>query len=362
MVRHDLKTPLNGIISLSKRLQYESNINNEQRNWVNMINESGQQILHMVEHSLDIYKIEEGTYALKPVPVDITRLFHRLSEEISYLAAKKDVTLAFYRDTRPLSWDTLHWIAGEEMLLANLFSNLIKNAIEASPEKETVTIRLYEKSMHEVEIHNMGIIPERIQDQFFERYVTADKESGTGLGTYSAKLIASVHGGDITFQTSESHGTTLTVKLPKHAHKLEPSKQLEETSPTSIRQPTREYQVLSVDDHPNNHMIMEMLTDDSPYVITYVDSGKEALQKLTKNVFDIILMDLNMPEMNGFECVQKIRDQKIETPIVALSADNSKKTLALCKEKGLNDFLSKPLQSREDLFKAMEQVILTSGF
>jgi PAS domain S-box-containing protein len=356
MVRHDLKSPLNGIISLSKRLQFEKNINNEQRNWINMINESGQQILHMVEHSLDIYKMEEGTYIFKPVPVDLTRLFHRLDEEMKFWANKTNITLRFLLRDNPLSWETLHWVSGEEMLLANLFSNLIKNAIEASPENETVTISIYEKQMHEIKIHNMGTIPEKIQESFFERYVTEGKVGGTGLGTYSAKLIARVHGGNIRFVTSQSEGTILTVQLPRNIHKQQ--NVVQKTSQPHVETSLTECRILSVDDHPNNHMIMDILLDESPYDVTYVNSGREALDILDESSFDVILMDLNMPEMNGFDCTQAIRDKDIQIPVIALSADNSNKTKDLCHEKGFNGFLEKPVQSLESVIHTIENVLI----
>jgi len=353
MVRHDLKSPLNGILNLSKRLLYEKNINNQQRDWVNMINESGQQILHMVEHSLDIYKMEEGSYLLKPVPVDLTRLFHRLNEEMLHWANNTNISLRFYLEDNPLSWETFHWISGEEILLANLFSNLIKNAIEASPVNETVTISIYEKEMHEILIHNMGMIPENIQDSFFERYITQGKAGGTGLGTYSAKLIARVHGGNITFDSSPTEGTTLKVLLPRNVYTQQGHLQKSRDHQLEIK--TKACRVLSVDDHPNNHMIMEVLLDETPYDVTYVNSAREAIDILEKSSFDAILMDLNMPEMNGFDCTQAIRDKDIRIPIIALSADNSQITKDLCKEKGFNGFLAKPLQSLEEFIETIEK-------
>jgi PAS domain S-box-containing protein len=354
MVRHDLKSPLNGIISLSKRLQYEKNINNNQRDWINMINEGGQQILHMVEHSLDMYKMEEGTYILKPVPVDLTRLFHRLNEEMMFWANKNNIKINFNLRDQPLSWETLHWVSGEEVLLANLFSNLIKNAIEASPENGNVTICIYEKQMHEIKIHNMGMIPESIQDSFFERYVTEGKAEGTGLGTYSAKLIARVHGGNITFITSQSEGTTLTVQLPKNIHKQGISIKSESHQ---IEMPLDECRILSVDDHPNNHMIMEALLDNTLYDVTCMNSAREALEILDKSSFDIIFMDLNMPEMNGYDCTQAIRDKDIQIPIIALSADNDQKTKNLCRERGFDGFLAKPVQSLEVIIESITNVL-----
>ncbi|MBF0453053.1 MAG: PAS domain S-box protein [Candidatus Magnetomorum sp.] len=357
MVRHDLKTPLNGILGLSKRLQYEKNLDHQQRDWVNMINESGQQILHMIEHSLDIYKMEEGSYIVKPSAVDLVRLFHRLNEEMSFLANKKNIQLSFFLGSQPLPWDTLYWISGEDVLLTNLFSNLIKNAIEASPENKMVSITILEKNVHEIVIHNQGIIPEKIQNRFFERYATAGKETGTGIGTYSAKLIAKTHAGDITFTSSEEKGTSLWVRLPKKANIEHTMNESLDFTADDSHQASGSYRILSVDDHQNNQMVMELHFEETPYVVTYVDSGKKALQQLNESTFDVILMDLNMPEMNGFDCTQMIREKNINIPIIALSADSSSKTLALCKEKGFNNFLAKPVQSKDELVRIIEQNI-----
>jgi len=354
MVRHDLKSPLNGIIGLSKKLQYVKNMDHQQREWINIINDCGHQILHMIEHSLDIYKIEEGTYILRPKAVDLVRIFHRLNEEMSFLSNKKNVTLSFFMGSKPLSWDKLYLISGEEVLLINLFSNLIKNAIEASPENGTVSIKIVEKDMHEICIHNMGMIPQQIQNKFFERYVTAEKKTGTGIGTYSAKLIANIHSGDITFDSSEENGTTLYVQLPGKSGIEYESNQIDDSSNVS-HTPTKSYKILSVDDNPNNHIIMKMLFEETPYKTTYVNSAKEALDQLKDSTFDIIIMDLNMPEMNGFDCTQAIRDQGIEIPVIALSADTSDQAKTLCKEKGFNDFLAKPVMEKDNLIEIIEK-------
>ncbi|MDH5682818.1 MAG: ATP-binding protein, partial [Spirochaetota bacterium] len=108
-------------------------------------------------------------------------------------------------------------IQGEGIHLGNLFGNLIKNAIEASPDKSKITININSnhKDYHEITIHNLGVVPEIIRESFFERYSTSGKEKGTGIGTYSARLIARTHGGDITFTSSEDEGTLLLVSLPK---------------------------------------------------------------------------------------------------------------------------------------------------
>jgi len=215
MMRHDLKTPLNSLIGYTQLLKRNTKMFDKiHKRWINNIDKSSKQLLNMIEYSLDVYKMEEGSYVLQPIAINIVKLFQHLNEEMNNIAHAKNIILSFLIDNNQLGWDKVYWISGEELLLANLFSNLIKNAIEASPENETVTISIFKKDMHEIIIHNKGIIPEQVRDNFFERYSTYGKRDGTGIGTYSASLISKTLKGDISFKTSYENGTYLIVRLP----------------------------------------------------------------------------------------------------------------------------------------------------
>jgi len=214
IVRHDIKNPLHAIIGFSELL-LELSANENQRKWITNIHESGNQVLRMINHSLDIFKMEEGTYLITPSTFDLISLFKKLNDEFLTFLKMKSININFFLNENPLSWDQKHYILGEHVHLESLFANLIKNAIEASPNNKSITISIYEKDTHKIDIHNFGVIPENIQDRFFERYVTAGKEGGTGLGTYTALIIAKAHNGNITFTTSELDGTHLIVDLPK---------------------------------------------------------------------------------------------------------------------------------------------------
>jgi len=216
MMRHDLKTPLNGLIGYTQLLKRNTKVFDKiHKRWINNIDKSSKQLLNMIDYSLDIYKMEEGSYVLKPIAINLVKLFQHLNEEMNNIAQTKNIILSFLLNNKQLCWNQVYWISGEEVLLANLFSNLIKNAIEASPENETVTISIFKNDMHEIIIHNKGIIPEQVRDNFFERYSTYGKKYGTGIGTYSASLITKTLKGDISFKTSYENGTYLIVRLPE---------------------------------------------------------------------------------------------------------------------------------------------------
>ncbi len=106
-------------------------------------------------------------------------------------------------------------VTGEEVLLYSMLANLIKNALEASPEGERVTVALDSHDRRLITIHNAGAVPPQIRDRFFDKYVTSDKKAGTGLGTYSAQLMAEIQGGTIRMETSEQTGTSLIIEFPQ---------------------------------------------------------------------------------------------------------------------------------------------------
>ncbi|RQD77742.1 PAS domain-containing sensor histidine kinase, partial [Desulfonatronospira sp. MSAO_Bac3] len=215
IVRHDLKTPLNGVIGMAELLIEDEDMNSEQREFAGHILESGRNMLHMINHSLDLYKMEEGTYQMRPESFDLQELLQHLRQETSRIRKYKDLQLNFLLNGEPLEEDRQIPVLGEKTNIQSMLANLITNAIEAAPESSqvTVSIQQYAEYMH-IDIHNYGTVPEEIRERFFERYATSGKTKGTGLGTFSARLIARSHGGDIDFSTSEDKGTRVRVKLP----------------------------------------------------------------------------------------------------------------------------------------------------
>jgi PAS domain S-box-containing protein len=216
ILRHDLKTPLTAIIGYSEYLMMKLSDDREVQEVLGEIYQSGFQMVSMIDNSLNLYKIETGTYKLEPTPIDLIELQVKLMSDLSFLAESNGVTMSLTVEGEPLTDQTDSICTpGEMHLLESLFANLARNAIEAAPEGTGVHIDVYRVDEKvEVKIHNSGIIPGVIREKFFEKYATHGKHSGTGLGTYSAKLITEAHSGSIRFTTSEDEGTTLFVLLP----------------------------------------------------------------------------------------------------------------------------------------------------
>jgi signal transduction histidine kinase len=176
--------------------------------------ESGYRMLDMINLSLDLFKMERGIYQFNPVPVDILQVIRKIMREPRHIIETKELEINIILHGREPHDNETFRIQGEELLCYPLLANLIKNALEASPDEEQITITLEHRKMSVIHIHNKGTVPKEIRDKFFEKYVTYGKRKGTGLGTYSAKLIAEALGGSIHLHTSDDHGTTVTIYLP----------------------------------------------------------------------------------------------------------------------------------------------------
>ena len=214
ITRHDLKAPLTAILGFSELLMEDDNLTDLQRHQIKRITSSGERMLHMIENSLMLYQIEAGTFEYQPEQVDLFELFDRLESELIRWKRGSGLRVLYLINGLPVTDHHVYPIMGVASLLENLFVNLIKNAMEASPPEGTVTVNITTDSMHRIDIHNEGVIPAGVENRFFERFATAGKAHGTGLGTYSALLIARSHGGDITFTSSQAEGTHVIVALP----------------------------------------------------------------------------------------------------------------------------------------------------
>lgn len=215
MVRHDLRNPLNGILGFTEIAQDESELPQSLRKYLPIVEQSAYTMLDLINNSMDLFQMEEGSYDLEPRPVELGSLIKSVLGEVEIARASKELTVDYSGSEN----DEVR-VSGERAKLHSMFSNLIVNAVEASPRAASLTIRVREEGEEvAVRIHNYGVVPDDVRDRFFERYATSGKKRGTGLGTYSARLIARTHGGDISFTSTEQEGTWVEVRLPVGAQR-----------------------------------------------------------------------------------------------------------------------------------------------
>ena len=216
ITRHDLKTPLNAIINLPKLIQAGNKLDAEGEEFLQLIEDAGYRMLRLVNLSLDLYKMETGVYKLEAREVDVLPLIAKIRFELQGLLAVMDVSVETTIKSVPAEGSSRFVVWGEELLCYTMLANLMKNAIEASPTSGIVRIDLDQTAAEfVVSIHNAGEVPAAMRERMFEKYATAGKDSGTGLGCYSARLIVQTHGGTIELASVAENGATVTVRLPK---------------------------------------------------------------------------------------------------------------------------------------------------
>jgi PAS domain S-box-containing protein len=212
---HDLRSPLNGLIPLPELMMDDPNLTDDQRQTLVMIRDSGRRLLAKINSATDLLRMELGTYVYVPEEVDLCAVIRRIKNDLAGQARAKNVRFLWLVDGSPAQPDAHHPIQGEEGLLSTALANLVRNAVEASCVDCTVTIRLtHEPETVVIQVHNQGAVPVQIRERFFDKFVTFGKSKGSGIGTYSARLMVEAMGGTISMQTSEEEGTTISIRLP----------------------------------------------------------------------------------------------------------------------------------------------------
>lgn len=215
ITRHDLKSPLNGIIGIASfLLSNETLPRQKQINYYKHISDIAIRLRGMLNQSLDLVKMEQGLYQVTLQYFNILPMIITIIDDAKRLGNHQSVIATILLQGKPLAEGDQFVILGEEQLCHTMLTNLIWNALEASQEKSKVTVSLWvtnEKA--KIAIHNHGAVPPKIREDFFKKFVTYGKTNGTGLGTYSALLMAEAQKGSIQMQTSDKKGTTVTVEL-----------------------------------------------------------------------------------------------------------------------------------------------------
>lgn len=211
MIQHDMKTPISAIVGFADLVELGGNSEEELNDFARQIKKSAHNLNHTIESRLDLVKLETGSYQIRPHEFNINSMINDILNELKQTTYSKKVTTEFKDENRTGSNENM--IYAEAKYIRMMLQNLIKNAIEASPENSTIEIVYQRKEMHTLTIKNQGNVPESIRKRFFERYVTMGKQKGTGLGTYTARLIASAHEGSISMQTG-SGSTMIIITLP----------------------------------------------------------------------------------------------------------------------------------------------------
>ncbi len=371
IAQHDLKSPLNGIINLPVLLKMSDNLTEKQIKRLDLIESAGYKMLNMINNSLDLYKMEQGTYTFLPAAINLLTIVNKISEEYWSVMQSNlkqiEIVNPGKSDGTDLSDASYFTVLGDELLCYSMLANLVKNAVESSPRSSVITITLDDSQGAEIRIHNSGRVPLEIEDIFFDKYSTAGKQGGTGLGTYSARLMARTQNGEITMTSSDQEGTTLFIKLPTPDNDTpvptsslsaggqeinnvaEANEQPDPVISNNQKKADKFYQILMAEDDPINQALASALLQERNAIeVTTVSNGKEALDAMESKQFDLVLMDMQMPEMDGMEATRRIRQIEegsgTRTPVVAMTGMSGTKNSNDFFKAGIDAFIAKPIQ------------------
>lgn len=214
MTQHDMKGSLAGVIGLIQELAEADSMSRKQIELLQMVEETALQVLNMINLSQELFKIETGRFTLEAKPIKIGDILCRIAKIARTRFAEKHLIITVNSDVSV--GENMPLALGDAMFCYSLFHNLINNACEAAPKKSQVLITLYDKSPLRILIQNTGAVPAQIRESFFNKFVTHGKPGGTGIGTYSAKLLAEAQNGTVSLEVSDqTNETTIIVTLPR---------------------------------------------------------------------------------------------------------------------------------------------------
>ncbi|MCS7004274.1 MAG: PAS domain S-box protein [Cytophagales bacterium] len=362
---HEIRNPLNAIIGIT-RLLLESHLGGEIQENLKNLKFSADNLLAIINNVLDINRIESGKIELERVPLNIKNLVERIKESHKYLAIQKNIDLKLIIDA-----DIPTWVIGDPIRLTQVLNNLIGNAIKFT-EKGFVKIEvlLVNETFHTAQIKfsvsdtGIGIPSEKIP-YIFDSFTQGDssttrKFGGSGLGLAISKKILELYHSSIQVESKVNQGSTFSFEIIFNKCK-EDSKPHQQYS-VSIPEDTirKDCRVLLVEDNAVNRLVATRFLNQLGIQPDIAETGKEALQKVLQNHYDVVLMDLQMPEMNGFEATQAIRQQigiyYKKLPIIALTADAMPETKEKIHNYLMNGLLTKPF-TPEQLFEVIRPYI-----
>jgi signal transduction histidine kinase/DNA-binding NarL/FixJ family response regulator len=345
---HEIRTPLNAIMGFTTVLEKES-ISDKAKELVATIKSSGAQLVTIVNQILDISKIEEGMIRIEHQPFLLASVIDKIDDTFRMAIESKGLTYSIIRDFNP----TVELI-GDEYRWIQILTNLIGNAVKFTSTGEIkFTIQDLNNSKIQFIVSDTGIgIAENKLETIFERFEQADnhttrKYGGSGLGLSIVKHLVEILQGTIEVKSQENKGSEFSVILSFSTADINALPKVDNNE--HFKQINIDAKILVVEDNAINLKLIEHWFNKKNLEFNSASTGSEAIAILSKSQYDIILMDIQMPDMDGIECTEFIRNTlHHSTPIIGMTAHTMKHEIIRCYEAGMNSHISKPID--EDRF------------
>ncbi|BDC52934.1 hypothetical protein F183_A52490 [Bryobacterales bacterium F-183] len=362
---HEIRTPINGIIGMNQLL-LESRLTPDQREWADAVRLSSESLLSIVNDVLDISKIESGKMEIDRIPFDLNSVLQHAIKLMRPRANGQGLDLQFHYGA-----ETPRHFIGDPLRIRQVALNYVSNAVKFTPRGGSIHVsvstldRTAKACNMRISVTDTGIgIPADVQAGLFQKFTQVDssvtrKYGGTGLGLAITKELATLMGGSVGLLSQQNQGSTFWLDVPLV---LDPSPKPEkepDAQPAHALPSDGLWRILLVEDNRVNQKLLARMLRTRNCDAILAENGQEAIEKYQPGTYDLILMDCQMPVLDGYSATEAIRNlenalQSDRTPIVALTANAMVGDREQCLNAGMDDYLSKPIH-REDLDQVLEK-------
>ncbi len=355
---HEIRTPMNSIIGMADLLS-ETSPTKEQKQYIDIFREAGEHLMKLINDILEISRIESGTLVLENTLFDPAKSIRKTWDILSVEGKKKNLVLEL-----SIPSDMPEVVVGDATKLERVLINIIGNAMKFTA-KGSVIVDISQKLLDKGELElsfkvkDTGIgIPADKQDMLFHKFTQLDATNtrqygGTGLGLVISKRLIELMGGNISLESEVGKGSTFYFTLKfKTEKRANPDKEglNEKMAEAPVnKENTKEANILLVEDSFDNRRLIELYLKKFPYKIDTADNGEIAVEKFKSNQYSLVLMDIQMPVMDGYAATREIRrwekeNNRVPTPVVALTANAFKEDEENCYKAGCDMFITKPVK------------------
>lgn len=358
---HEIRTPLNAIIGFTSLLE-RTELQPRQGEFVHSIKTSGENLLSIINDILDFSKIEAGALRLEKIPFNLPSLVHSMENMFRFRAKEKHLNFSI-----EINDDVPGNLLGDPTRLTQILSNLLGNAFKFTDKGEVALLVHCEQKDTEsalisitVKDTGIGIPPEKLTD-IFDRFQQASSDTtrkygGAGLGLTITKQLVEAQHGTIGVESNPDIGTAFTIKIPYGL--ADEKSNRSQIDPLLAPAQAEKISILLVEDNPMNRRVAELLLDEWGYSHAYAANGRIATDMLREKKYDLVLMDIQMPEMDGYTATKYIREELgLSVPIIATTAHAFAGEREKCISFGMNDYISKPLREVE-LLELIKQYVV----
>ena len=360
---HEIRTPMNAIMGYSEVVTHDPRLADDSRRRVSIIHSSAKGLLGILNDILDLTKIGNSNFTLENTAFHLKHAIEGLISTNRYRIQDKGLQFGVdYSDALPVV------VEGDPTRLRQVIGNLLDNAIKftdsGSIHLSVTTGETPDQIVFSIKDTGIGMNADQL-NRIFQPFVQADQSTtrrfgGTGLGTGISKQIVEMMGGEMWVDSTEGEGSNFQFMVP-----LPVASSTENALFANVEderfQSTRIFNVLIAEDVETNADLLEIWLKDQGHTVTWVQNGAEAVKRVKQEKFDVVLMDIQMPVMDGLQATQKIRENESEThsaepmPIIALTASVMREDIDKCKAVGIDDVISKPVD-RNELFRRLEEL------